>query len=198
MLVSESESLLTPSQTTAGTKTSANLGNLVKPIRESELAASSLSGDVIIIEPVADAQLVDKFFSNDLTLSKALAESPFGRAGIAGFSKNLGQKIIVVTFERELGTEMASLLRINQLASWNIKCHLLVSFVRSVGVIGPLGKDVSTEDLVEALVPARHRNATVERILKGKDKLNTSMFKISLSTQVHCQPFFTLGISASK
>jgi len=180
--VSEVESLLTPAQRTAGTKSSANLGNLVEPIWESELAASSSFGKVIIIEPVAGAHPVDKFFSNDLTLSKALANSPFGRAGIAGFSKNLGQKILVVTFERELCTEVASLLRINQLASWNIKCRLPVSFVRSVGVIGPLGEDVLNEDLVEALVLAGHSNATAERILKGKDKLNTSMFKITFNT----------------
>ena len=64
---------------------------------------------------------------------------------------------------------MASLLNINRLASWAIKCRLPVNLVRSVGVIGPLGEDVSKEDLAEALVLAGHSGATAERILKGKD-----------------------------
>jgi len=180
--VSEGESLLTPAQRTTGTKNTTNLRDSVKPIQKTEPAAPNLFGKVIIIEPVADTHPVDKFFSNDLTLSKALADSPFGRAGIAGFSKNLGHKILVVTFERELGTGMASLLNINRLASWTIKCRLPVNLVRSVGVIGPLGEDVSKEDLAEALVLAGHSGATAERILKGKDKSNTSMFKVTFNS----------------
>jgi hypothetical protein len=174
--------MLTPAQRNAGTKTTTNFRDSVKPIQETEPAAPNSYGKVIIIEPVADTHPVEKFFSNDLTLSKALADSPFGRAGIAGFSKNLGRKILVVTFERELGTGMTSLLNINRLASWTIKCRLPVNLVRSVGVIGPLGEDVLNEDLAEALVLAGHNGATAERILKGKDKSNTSMFKVTFNS----------------
>jgi hypothetical protein len=179
--VSEHEGLLTPAQRNAGTKTTTNFRDSVsvKPIHETEPAAPNSYGKVIIIEPFADTHPVDKFFSNDLTLSKALADSPFGRAGIAGFSKNLVHQILVATFERELGTGMSCLLNINLLALWTIKCHLPVNLVRSVGVIGPLGEDVLNKDLAEALVLARHSNAMAERILKGKDKSNTSMFKVT-------------------
>jgi len=72
--------------------------------------SSDSFGRVIIIEPVADARPVEKFFSNDLALSKALAESLFGRAGIAKFSKNLGRKILVITLEDKPGVEMSALL----------------------------------------------------------------------------------------
>jgi hypothetical protein len=177
--VSESENVMTPAQKNASTKTTTNFRDSVsvKPIHghETECAAPNSYGKVIIIEPLADTHLVDKFFSNDLTLSKALADSLFARAGIAGFSKNLGRKILV-SFERELRTGMSSLLNINWFASWTIKCCLPVNFARSVCVIGPLGEDVLNEDLAEALVLAGHRGTMVERILKRKDKSNTSMF----------------------
>jgi hypothetical protein len=49
-------------------------------------------------------------------LSKALASSAFGRAGIAVVSKNLGQRIFVITFEKEPGEIIPSLLEVYQLA----------------------------------------------------------------------------------
>ena len=71
--VSEGESLLTPAQRTTGTKNTTNLRDSVKPIQDQETEppgpAPNSYGKVIIIEPVADAHPVDKFFSNDLTLT---------------------------------------------------------------------------------------------------------------------------------
>jgi hypothetical protein len=58
----------------------------VKPIHEIEPTAPNSYWKVIIIEPVAYTLSVDEYFSNDLTVSKALADSSYGRAGIAGFS----------------------------------------------------------------------------------------------------------------
>jgi hypothetical protein len=75
---------------------------------------SSSTSKVIIIEPVADDRPVEKFFANDIVLSKALARSLFDRAGIAKFSKNLGCKILVLTSKDEPELEMSVLLRTTQ------------------------------------------------------------------------------------
>jgi hypothetical protein len=54
--------------------------------REGKSAASDPLKRVIIIEPVAAARPVEKFFANDLAFSKALADF-FDRARIAKFNK---------------------------------------------------------------------------------------------------------------
>ncbi len=143
---------------------------------------SSNLGRVVIVEPVADDRPVEKFFSNDIALSKALAESPFGRAGIAKFNKNLGRKLLVITLQDEPGIEISVLLNTTQLGSWTIKCRVPINHSKSVGVIGPMGEDVTNEELAEALALAGYTGATAERIQKGKEKTNTSMFKVTLHT----------------
>jgi hypothetical protein len=97
-------------------------------------------------------------------------------------SKNLGRKILVITFQNEPGDKMPTLLKVNQLASWKIKCRLPINFTKLVGVIGPLGDDISDSDLNEALALAGFGTATAERILKGKNKVRTSMFKVTFNS----------------
>jgi hypothetical protein len=43
---------------------------------------------VLLVEPIPDERPISKFFSNDLALSKALATSPFGKAGIFQIRKD--------------------------------------------------------------------------------------------------------------
>ena len=44
-----------------------------------------------------------------------------------------------------------------------------------------MGDDVSNNDLSEALALAGYNDASVERILKGKNKETTSMFKVTFN-----------------
>ena len=154
--MSEDESWLTSAQAQQQSDTVSvdNAGDTSQPNQENEEIEPTTSnnslGRVVIIEPIADLCPVEKFFSNDLTLSKALANSPFGKAGISMVNKNLSRKILVVTFEKEPGCRMATLLKVDQLASWKIRCCLPVNLTKSVGVIGPLGGDVANNDLSEA------------------------------------------------
>ena len=192
--MSEDEIPPTPTQQHATTSTKNKAKDFLRSNQEIEIEPDMTNslGKVIIVEPVADTRPVEKFFSNDLTLSKALASSPFGRAGIAGVSKNLGRRILVITLEKEPGEMMPSLLEVNQLASWTIKCRLPVNFTKSIGVIGPLGNDVSGGDLEEALALAGFGGCTAERILKGKDKVPTSMFKVTFHSST-LPNFLNLG-----
>ena len=76
------------------------------------------------------------------------------------------------------------MLKVNQLTSWSwtIKCCLPINFTKSIGVIGPIGNDISGGDLEEALALAGFGGSTAERMLKGKDKVPTSMFKVTLNS----------------
>jgi hypothetical protein len=59
-------------------------------------------------------------------------------------------------------------------------------------VIGPIGSDVSGGDLEEALALAGFGGSTAERILKGKDKVPTSMFKVTFNSST-LPNFLNLG-----
>jgi hypothetical protein len=63
--------------------------------------------------------------------------------------------------------EMSVLLSTIQLGSWTIKCHVPMNHSKSIGVIGPMGKDIANEELAEALAIAGRTGITAERILKG-------------------------------
>ena len=91
-------------------------------------------------------------------------------------------QILVVTLEGEPGVEMSVLLSTTQLGSWTIKCHVPVNHSKSIGVIGPMGKNIANEELAEALALAGHTGATADRIQKGKEKISTSMFKVTFNT----------------
>jgi hypothetical protein len=53
---------------------------------------------------------------------------------------------------------------------------------KSIAVIGPMGKDIANEELAEALAIAGRTGITAERILKGKEKISTSMFKVTFNS----------------
>lgn len=50
----------------------------------------------------------------------------------------------------------------------------------TVGVMGPVGEDTSNEEISSSLVASGHAGAVASRILKGKNKLKTSMVKLTL------------------
>lgn len=141
---------------------------------------------VILIEPVS---LVDggdpqpsqvdlkRFLSNDLVLSKALANSLLGRTGIASISKNIARNLLVVTMKAS--PDVSRLLEVEKLGSWRVKCRLPANHATSVGVIGPFGGEVSNEELTEALTSEGYQGAIAERILKGRELSRTSMFKVT-------------------
>ena len=187
------DEILTPAQRSNSHKNRRNFLELTKE-RESLAPSYNSTGSerVIIIEPVADAHPVEKFFSNDLALSRALADSPFGRAGIAKFSKNLGRKILVIALKDEPEVGMSALLSVTQLGSWTIKCRVPVNHCKSVGVIGPMGEDVTNNELAEALDLAGYSGVSAERIQKGKEKINTSMFKVTFNSNT-LPTFIQLG-----
>lgn len=157
---------------------------------QSSTKHSETNTKVVIIEPVADpdgpgARPLSKFFSNEIALSAALTNSPFGKAGIGHISRNPRRQLLVVTMKGDSPEDLTQLLRVTRLGSWNVKCRLPVNQTMSTGVIGPLGEDVSDEELTSVLRDSGHKDlkdARAERILKGKDKIKTPMFKIYISS----------------
>jgi len=146
---------------------------------------------VVLIEPISNDQPTSKFFSNDLALSKALATSPFGQAGIFQIKKNLARNLLIVMLETTV-TCVPELLSVTKIGSWNVKCRLPHNQTHSVGVIGPFGEDLSDADLSLELSSAGYPEATAERICKGKDRIKTAMFKVNFATDT-LPPYIYLG-----
>jgi hypothetical protein len=169
----------------ASLKTKAQLGSQPRALQSNPKNPDlNRNTKIVIIEPVADhdgpnARPLSKFFSNEISLSTALANSPFGKAGIGHISRNPKRQLLVVSMKDDSPTELTQLLGVTKLGSWNIKCRLPVNQTVSVGVIGPLGEDVSDEELTSVLVDSGYKDVTAERILKGKGKLKTCKFKIN-------------------
>jgi hypothetical protein len=135
----------------------------------------SMQNPIILIEPVpqhssGDTQLdVTRFLSNDLALSKALAYSLFGKTGIV----NMSQNMLVVTMKTS--ENISFLLEVESLGPWKVKCRLPANHTTSVGVISPFGKEVTNEELTQALASEGYQGATAERIFKGQEPIMTSM-----------------------
>ncbi|KAF2355924.1 Ribonuclease H domain [Trinorchestia longiramus] len=137
---------------------------------------------IILVEPsMEDEAKNKKFLANDLALSKALANSAFGKAGISYVKKNQGRNILVVTMKKHY-EDVSPFLIVLEIGAWKVKCHLPANQITSVGAIGPFGKDTSSEELTEALIDAGFGGVTVERIYKGKDKIVTAFFKVVSNT----------------
>jgi hypothetical protein len=45
-----------------------------------------------------------------------------------------------------------------------------------------MGKDIASEELAEAWAIAGHAGARAEMILKGEEKISTSMFKVTFNS----------------
>ena len=169
----------------ASLKTNAQLGSQPHVLQSNPKNPNlNTNTKIVIIEPIADpdgpnARPLSKFFSNEISLSTALANSLFGKAGIGHISRNPKRQLLVVSMKDESPIDLTQLLGVTKLGSWNIKCRLPVNQTVSVGVIGPLGEDVSDEELTSVLVDSGYKDVTAERILKGKGKLKTSKFKIN-------------------
>jgi hypothetical protein len=176
-LSSDEESVLTPAQRTG------NGSNSLPPSSEFLCTVPSAS-KVYIVEPLAKEIPVSKFFSNDIALSKALANSPFGEAGIEKISKNMMRKLLIVTVKSDAHVNQSTLLNISKIGIWDVKCRLPMNQTSSIGVIGPFGEDTSDDELTEELIQMGHQGIRAERIFKGKDRIKTSMFKIHFPTSV--------------
>ena len=184
---SDSDSVIT-----AGQRTNAeNAEQLEHPV--------SMQNLVILVEPVeqldsGDSQAtqpdVTQFLSNDLALSKALANSLFGKTGITNMSKNTARNLLVLTMKNT--EKVSSLLEIESLGPWKVKCRLPANHTTSIGVIGPFGKGVTNEELTQALTFEGHQGATAERIFKGREHIMTSMFKVTFSGST-LPPYVNIG-----
>ncbi|KAF2355595.1 Zinc finger CCHC-type [Trinorchestia longiramus] len=137
--------------------------------------STSMQPAVVLVQPVDDPTN-KSFLSNEIKLAKALAVSTFGNWGIGKITKNLGRNLLV-TMDRYY-EDLSELLKITEIGPWKVKCQLPASQSTSVGVIGPFGKDTSNEDLTEALKEAGFNRAVAEEIFKGKEKMETSVFKV--------------------
>ncbi|KAF2347690.1 hypothetical protein FHG87_021551 [Trinorchestia longiramus] len=132
---------------------------------------------IILVEPsMEDEAKNEKFVANDVALSKALANSAVGIAGISNIKKNLDRNILVVTMKKHY-EDVSPFLR-----GWKVKCRLPANQITPVGAIGPFGKDTSSEELTEALIDAGFGGVTGERIYKGKDKIVIAFFKVVFNT----------------
>ncbi|KAF2355111.1 hypothetical protein FHG87_014137 [Trinorchestia longiramus] len=137
---------------------------------------------IILVGPsMKDEAKNKKIFANDVALSKVLANSALGIAGISNIKKNLGRNILVVTMKKHY-EDVSPFLSVLEIGAWKVKCNLPANQITSVGAIGPFGKDTSSEELTEALIDAGFRGVTVEWIYKGKDKIVTAFFKVVFNT----------------
>ena len=80
-------------------------------------------------------------------------------------SKNTARNLLVIAMKSS--DNISSLLEIESLGPWKVKCRLPANQTTSVGVIGPFGKGVTNEELSQALASEGHQGATAERIFKG-------------------------------
>jgi len=151
---------------------------------------------VVLVEPIPDERPTSKFFSNDLALSKALATSPFGKAGIFQIRKNTARNLLVIILKSTVVC-VPELLSVNMIGSWNVKCRLPLNQTQSVGVIGPFGEDITDAELTSELSSAGYPKATAERIYKGKEKTKTAMFKVNFATNT-LPPYIYLGYQRFK
>ena len=105
-------------------------------------------------------------------------------------SKNTARNLLVLTMKNT--ENVSSLLEIESLGPWKVKCRLPANHSTSVGVIGPLGKGVTNEELTQALIYEGHQGATAERIFKGRERIMTSMFKVTFSCST-LPPYVNIG-----
>jgi hypothetical protein len=124
---------LTDSVSTAGQRNSAE--NIKSPQNSIILTepVSLLDG----VDPQPSQIEINRFLANDLVLSKALANSAFGRAGISSVVKNNARNLLVLIMKTP--EDISLLLEVKELGLWKIKCRLLVCHTTSVGIIGPFG-----------------------------------------------------------
>ncbi|KAF2359383.1 hypothetical protein FHG87_009860 [Trinorchestia longiramus] len=135
---------------------------------------------IILVEPsMEDEAKNKKNLANDVALSKALANSALGIAGIS--NKNLDRNILVVTMKKHY-EDVSPFMSVLEIGAWKVKCRLPANQITSVGAIWPFGKDTSSEELTEVLIDAGFGGVTVERIYKGKHKIVTAFFEVVFNT----------------
>lgn len=143
---------------------------------------TSVTANVVIIEPIPDHRASESFFGNYIKLAKSIKASLFGTTGIKDINKNFKRKIIIVTLNPGNEDKLSDLLKVTEIGNWQVTCRLPRSQSISYGVVGPFGPDVSNDELTEVLVESGYANAKVTRILKTANKINTWMFKVMLET----------------
>ncbi|KAF2345877.1 hypothetical protein FHG87_023367 [Trinorchestia longiramus] len=80
-------------------------GNFITPAQHTggkipQKMHSTNSTNILVEPSMEDASKNRKFLANDVVLSKTLANSAFGKEGIANIKKNLGRNILVVTMKK--------------------------------------------------------------------------------------------------
>ncbi|KAF2344128.1 hypothetical protein FHG87_025116, partial [Trinorchestia longiramus] len=89
---------------------------------------------IILVEPsMKDEEKNKKNLANDVALSKALANSAFGTAGISNTKKNLGRNILVVTMKKHY-EDVSPLLSVLEIGAWKVKCHLPANQITSTSL----------------------------------------------------------------
>lgn len=139
---------------------------------------SNQENSTIIIEPQPCENNPDitLFFRNEIAIARAIKLSAFGTSGIINVTKNIQRKVLVIKTEPLRNGTLADLLETKQLGNWKIKCRLPKTQTVTYGVIGPLGQDVTNEELTEILIDQGYPVNIALRVKKGK--MPTSMFKI--------------------
>ncbi|KAF2368491.1 hypothetical protein FHG87_000743 [Trinorchestia longiramus] len=171
-------------------------GDVITPVQHNSRKRpqnnNSANPTIILVEPsMEDEAKNKKILANDVALSKALADSALGIAGISNIKKILGRNILAVTMKKHY-EDVSPFLSVLEIGAWEVKCRLPANQITSVGAIGPFGKDTSSEELTEALIDAGFGGVKVERIYKGKDKIVTAFFKVVFNTTT-LPPFVRVG-----
>lgn len=138
---------------------------------------------VIIIEHCGTAEETKSFLNNDLAIATALNSSPINSLDIIDVRKNLSRRILIVKHKPGTVDAIQKALEVTKLGKFTVKCRLPVIETKSYGVIGPIGKDVKVEEILQALSNRHESIEKIERIKKGKDKIETMFLKVTF-----CQP----------
>jgi hypothetical protein len=92
-----------------------------------------------------------KFFGNDIAISKGIKSSLFGQAVITEISKNINRQIVIVKLDKRNITMVPDILNIDNIGSWKVACRLPRAKTATHGVIGPLGQDVTNDEVMVSL-----------------------------------------------
>jgi hypothetical protein len=135
---------------------------------------------VILIEPISDnVNPAAKFFGNDIAMSRGIKSSLFGQAIITEISKNINRQIVTVKLDKRSSDMVPDLLKVDNIGSWKVACRLPRAKTATYGVIGPLGQDVTDDEVMMSLRESGCQISSATRITKGSAKVKTAMFKIA-------------------
>ena len=136
---------------------------------------------VMIIEPSGSSNDIKAFFNNDLLIANALEDPHIKLLDITDVRKNMSRKILIIKHKPQNQEVLRKALEVTKLGEFSVKCRLPVIDTRSYGVIGPIGQQVKAEGLLQELSSGYKTVEKVERIKKGKEKVDTMFLKVTFS-----------------